>query len=157
LKGSLYHYISNKEQVLFELIRSYHDETRTYFEPIHDSEDPPLVKLRRFIETETVHTAHNLMTSSLFFTEWRSLSPEHRQRITAERDRHDRFVQDCIVEAQKRGEVRLEVDARLASYGILGMLSSVYRWYNPDGPASAEQIGAEFADLAIKGLAGAAA
>jgi AcrR family transcriptional regulator len=152
LKGSLYYYIPNKEDALYEIIRAYHDETRSYFDAIASSDAPPIEKLRRFIETETAHTAHNLIRSSLFFTEWRSLSTDRRSGIVAERDRHDRFVQQCITSAQAAGSFRADIDPRVASYGILGMLNSVYRWYNPDGASSAEEIGAEFAKLVIQGL-----
>lgn len=152
LKGSLYYYISTKEDVLFEIIQSYHDETRTYFDEIAASKEPAVERLRRLIETETAHTAHHLMKSSLFFTEWRSLSAERRASIIAERDRHDRFVHDCIVEAQKLGEFRPEINPHLAALGLLGMVNSVYRWYDPKGPNTAEEIGRAFADLIIGGL-----
>jgi AcrR family transcriptional regulator len=152
LKGSLYYYIPNKQDALYQIIRSYHQETRAYFEPILASDDPVEVKLRRFIETETAHTAHHLIKSSLFFTEWRSLPPERRDEIVAERDRHDHFVQQCIADGQKQGLFRKEIDVRVASFGILGMVNSVYRWFDEAGTSTAEQIGAQFADLVINGL-----
>lgn len=152
LKGSLYYYITTKEDLLFEIVQGYHDETRAYFEEILESDDPVVAKLRRFIETETVHIAKHIVRSSLFFTEWRSLSPERREAIIAERDRHDRFVQDCITTAQKNGDFRPDIEPRLASYGVLGMVNSVYRWYREDGPNTAEEIGDEFAELLISGM-----
>lgn len=152
LKGSLYYYISTKEDVLYEIIQSYHDETRIYFEEIVRSDEPVVAKLRRFIETETVHTARHLVRSTLFFTEWRSLSPERREVIIGERDRHDHFVQDCITQAQDLDHFRPEINSRLASYGVLGMVNSVYRWYRDDGPNTAEEIGREFADILIRGM-----
>lgn len=152
LKGSLYYYISTKEDVLYDIIRAYHDSTRSYFDALVELDAPVLEKLRRFIETETAHTAHHRVKSSLFFTEWRSLSDERREAIIVERDRHDHFVRDCIAQAQASGEIRSEINARLVANGILGMVNSVYQWYDPDGPKSAEEIGREFADLLINGL-----
>lgn len=152
LKGSLYYYMANKEEVLYEIIRSYHEETRAYFDEIVALDVPTIDKLRRFIETETAHTAHHRVKSSLFFTEWRSLSEERRRSIIVERDRHDDFVRDCIVDAQAAGDFRPEINPRVAANGILGMVNSVYQWYDPDGPQTAEEIGREFADLIIDGL-----
>lgn len=152
LKGSLYYYISTKEDMLFEIVRDYHDSTRAYFEQILAADEPVVDKLRRFVETETTHIAHHLVRSSLFFTEWRSLSPERRDAIVAERDRHDLFVRQCIEHAQHEGLFRRDLDARVAAYGVLGMVNSVYRWFDPDGPSTAEDIGREFADLVIGGL-----
>jgi AcrR family transcriptional regulator len=152
LKGSLYYYISSKEDVLFELIQSYHDATREYFEDIVRSTDSVVVKLRRFIETETAHTARNLVKSSLFYTEWKSLSDERQGIIIAQRDRHDKFVQECINDGQGKGIFRTNLNPKIASLGILGMVNSVYRWYKPDGDSSAEEVGQSFADLVLAGL-----
>lgn len=152
LKGSLYYYISTKEDLLFEIVQSYHQETRTYFDDIVASSLPVIEKLRKFIETETAHTAHHITKSSLFVSEWRSLSPEHREVIVAERDRHDAFVQECIIAGQESGEFRRDLDPRLAAFGLLGMVTSVYRWYREDGPNSAEEVGRTFADMLIAGL-----
>ncbi|WP_162322198.1 TetR/AcrR family transcriptional regulator [Nesterenkonia haasae] len=152
LKGSLYYYISTKEDLLFEIIQSYHEETRAYFDDIVQSTLPVVDKLRTFIETETAHTAHHLAKSSLFAREWRSLTAEHREVIVAERDRHDAFVRECIIAGQESGEFRSSLDPRLAAFGILGMVTSVYRWYREDGPSSAEEVGQAFAEMLISGL-----
>ncbi|WP_033288205.1 TetR/AcrR family transcriptional regulator [Amycolatopsis jejuensis] len=152
LKGSVYYYISSKEDVLYELVKSYHDETRAYFDDIAESAGPVVEKLRRFVATETAHTARHVIKSSLFFSEWRALSAERQAEIVAERDRHDTFVQDCIRAGQQEGLFRKEIDPRLTAFGILGMMTSVYRWYQPGGPASADDIGREFADFTINGL-----
>lgn len=152
LKGSLYYYISTKEDILFEIVRSYHEETRAYFDEIANSDLPAVDKLRKFIETETAYTAHHLEKSSLFFTEWRSLTEERRKTIVVERDRHDQFVRTCIKDAQESGEFRSDADARLIANGLLGMVNSVYQWYDPHGPSTAEEIGVAYAELVINGL-----
>lgn len=153
-KGSLYYYIPDKQEALYQIIRSYHEETRAYFEPILESDDSVVEKLRSFIETETAHTARHLFKSSLFFTEWRSLDPAQRKEIVAERDRHDHFVQDCIGVGQAEGLFRAEINPRTTSYAILGMVNSVYQWFDAKGESSAQEIGKEFADLVIGGLTG---
>ncbi|MGW4033471.1 TetR family transcriptional regulator [Streptomyces sp. NPDC004838] len=152
LKGSLYYYISTKEEVLFEIVRSYHEETRGYFDEIIASQLGVVDKLRRFVATETAHTATHLVKSSLFFTEWRGLTPEHQAVIVAERDRHDQFVQDCIRQGQEEGVFRQDIEPRVTSFGILGMTNSVYRWYQAGGPATAAEVGETFADFVIRGL-----
>lgn len=152
LKGSVYYYISSKEDLLYELVQQYHDDTRVYFERILASDAAPLDKLRELIAVETAHTATNLTKSSLFYTEWRSLSPERQRVIIAERSRHEHAVEEWIRAAQEGGEVRAEVDPKMVTFAIFGMVNSVYRWFRPDGRKSAEEIGADFADLVLSGL-----
>jgi AcrR family transcriptional regulator len=103
LKGSIYYYISSKEELLYEIIEQYHDDTRVYFERILESDAKPLDKLRELITVETAHTASNLTKSSLFYTEWRSLSPERQRPILVERARHENAVEQWIRAAQSAG------------------------------------------------------
>ncbi len=152
LKGSVYYYISSKEELLFELIEQYHDDTRVYFEAILASEASALEKLAALIATETAHTATNLTKSSLFYTEWRSLSPERRHSILEERRRHEKAVEQWIQEAQAAGDIRADVDPKIATLAIFGMVNSVYRWFSGDGRRTAEQIGQSFSDLVLNGL-----
>ncbi|RTL69692.1 MAG: TetR/AcrR family transcriptional regulator [Pseudonocardiaceae bacterium] len=153
LKGSIYYYISSKEDLLFELVQQYHDDTRVYFERILASDAAPLDKLRELITVETAHTATNLTKSSLFYTEWRSLPAERQREIVAERTRHEKAVEQWIREAQAAGDVRADTDVRLATFAIFGMVNSVYRWFRPDGRRTAEEVGAEFSELVLGGLA----
>ncbi|PXY18949.1 hypothetical protein BAY60_29420 [Prauserella muralis] len=152
LKGSVYYYISSKEDLLFELIQQYHDDTRRHFEAILASEGSPVEKLRELIAVDTAHAARNLERSTLFYTEWRSLSEERQAVIIAERSRHERAVQEWITEAQASGRIRPEVDPKIASFGIFGMVNSVYRWFSPGGRKTAEEIGRDFSDLILDGL-----
>ncbi len=152
LKGSVYYYINSKQDLLFEIVQEYHQDTREYFDRILASDGTPMEKLRELIATETAHTATNLTRSSLFYTEWRSLDPERQQTIIAERARHEKAVETWIREAQAAGEVRADTDPRLATFAIFGMVNSVYRWFRPDGRRTAEEIGAEFTELVLSGL-----
>jgi AcrR family transcriptional regulator len=152
LKGSIYYYISTKEDLLFEIVEQYHDDTRAYFERILASDSSPLDKLRELITVETAHTATNLTKSSLFYTEWRSLSPGRQQIIIAERARHERAVDGWIREAQAAGAVRADLDPKLATLAIFGMVNSVYRWYRADGRKTAQEVGEQFCALVVDGL-----
>jgi len=152
LKGSIYYYISSKEDLLFELIEQYHEETRGYFEAIVGSDRPPVAKIRELIITSTAHTARHLSRSSLFYTEWRALSEERQQVILAERERHEVALISWIAQAQADGDVRADVDPKLTALAIFGMVNSVYRWFRPDGRRSAEEVGEAFCALAVDGL-----
>jgi AcrR family transcriptional regulator len=152
LKGSVYYYISSKQDLLFELIQQYHDDTRSHFEAILGSDGSPVEKLRELIAVDTAHAARNLERSTLFYTEWRSLSAERQAVIIAERTRHEHAVQAWITDAQATGDIRAQVDPKIASFGIFGMVNSVYRWFSPNGRKTAEEIGRDFSDLILGGL-----
>jgi len=72
--------------------------------------------------------------------------------IIAERARHERAVQEWIARAQEAGRIRPEIDPKIASFAVFGMVNSVYRWFTPGGRKSAEEIGRDFSDLVLGGL-----
>ncbi|HEY3485805.1 MAG TPA: hypothetical protein VGK49_10495, partial [Ilumatobacteraceae bacterium] len=57
-----------------------------------------------------------------------------------------------IEEGQAAGEFRDDIDPQMAMLAVLGMFNWIHRWYKPAGKRSLEQIGEEFADLAIASL-----
>jgi len=59
-----------------------------------------------------------------------------------------------LIEAgQQDGLIRAEVNPKLAALSILGSVNWVYRWFRPGGEFTARQIGEQFADLALRGIA----
>ena len=57
-----------------------------------------------------------------------------------------------IEEAVAAGEVRGDLDPRLAALSILGSANWVYRWFRPGGRFSARTVAREFAEMAILGI-----
>ena len=55
--------------------------------------------------------------------------------------------------ARRDGLARPDVEPRLAALSILGSANWVGRWFRPDGPHTAEEIGAHLADMAVRAIA----
>jgi TetR/AcrR family transcriptional regulator, cholesterol catabolism regulator len=60
---------------------------------------------------------------------------------------------DLLEAGQQAGLIRAEVNPKLASLSILGSVNWVYRWFRTGGEFTAHQIGEQFADLALRGVA----
>lgn len=153
LKGSLYYYIDSKEDLLFGIIEEAHLEGLANLERIEDMEADTLTQLRALLEAHVLSNMRNRTKVGVFFHDFRSLSGERHDTIVSERDRYDEKLRALIEQAQEEGVIVSELDAKIVSLGILGMLNWVYQWYSPDGPFAAEEIAAQFADLALGGLA----
>jgi hypothetical protein len=63
----------------------------------------------------------------------------------------DRLVTDIIVQAQREGDVRADVEPRLASRLIFGMSNSVVEWYR-SGSLSREAIAHAVVAVAFEGI-----
>jgi hypothetical protein len=88
----------------------------------------------------------------VFYREFQRISEDRREQIIKLRDEQERILMDLIVEGQRAGEIRPEVDPKIAAIGFEAMANSVYNWYSAGGRVSLEAIAAELAALAVHGL-----
>lgn len=152
LKGSLYYYIDSKEDLLAAVISEAHRVGMERVEMLERDDGDALTALRAFIDSHIANLTSNLVPSSVFFHEFRALSQDRRSDIVAKRDQYDAFLRDLVRRGQAEGTMRPDVDPKLASLAILGMMNWVYQWYRADGPSSPAELGAAFTDLVLRGL-----
>jgi len=153
LKGSLYYYITSKEDLLFEILQDVHEQGLRNLERIDGVEGTPLQKIRAFVTVHVTHNAENLVKMAVFFHDFRSLSTERREIILAERDLYDQHLRQLIAAAQQDGSVCPDLDPKLTSIEILGMMNWIYHWYRPSGSLSVSALADSMADFVVAGLA----
>jgi AcrR family transcriptional regulator len=152
LKGSLYYYISAKEDLLYEIIDEVHEVWAKNLERNEIMQGDPLTRIWAFVHNNVIGTAMNLVNSAVFFRDFGALTGRRREHILALRDLHDNSLRELIREGQADGLVRKGVDAKLAATGILTMCNSLYHWYRPDGVLTAEAVADAYADMAVASL-----
>jgi AcrR family transcriptional regulator len=153
LKGSLYYDITSKEDLLFEIIQSVHEEALKNLERTAAVEGDALQKIRAFVVVHFTHNAHNLVKMAVFFQDFRSLNGERRELIVQERDIYDNFLRDLIRQGQDEGTVCPDIEPKLAAITVLGMMNWLYHWYQPGGELSATDIANAYGDFVVAGLA----
>lgn len=153
LKGSLYYYIESKEDLLFAIIDDVHRSTLQQLDRWLEIDGDALTRLRAFLHGQVLIYCRDVARVGVFLNDFRSLSPEHRERILEERDRFDETLRDLIRTGQREGVIAPEVDPKLSAMAIFGMMNWLSTWWRPDGPSAPEQVAQQFADLAVAGLA----
>src|SRR5436305_494839 len=143
-KGNLYYYFRNKEEILFACHQYSLDRLLALLDEVQQSGCGPEEKLRRLIVT-FVHTILDELHGTALFLDLEALTPAHLKAVIVRRDQFDRGMRQVIHEGTAAGSFG-SVDAKLLSFAILGAVNWIPRWFNPQGPASSEQIGQMFAD-----------
>lgn len=64
----------------------------------------------------------------------------------------DLRVTALVRAAQSEGAVRDDIDARVATRLVFGMVNSLVEWYRPTGPEGADQLAADVLTIAVDGL-----
>jgi AcrR family transcriptional regulator len=149
-KGNLYYYFHNKEEILFACHQYSLERLLGLLDEIEHSSVTPEEKMRRLIDS-FVHTILDELHGTALFLDLEALSPAHLKAIIVGRDRFDHGMRKVLEEGIRAGAFR-QTDAKLLSFAILGAVNWIPRWYNPDGPATSQEIADRFADYLIAGL-----
>ncbi|MDV7133873.1 TetR/AcrR family transcriptional regulator [Williamsia muralis] len=150
LKGSLYYYIRTKDDLLYEVIRTVYWEGVANFHRLSSGKGTAAERLAKAIEGHVKHLTDNMIETTVFLHEFERL-PEAR-RLELSTISYDDLVRDLIVDGQRDGSFKQDMDATLVSMAILGATNWVYRWYHESGPRKATEIGELYAQLFIAGL-----
>jgi AcrR family transcriptional regulator len=152
LKGSLYHYIKTKEDLLYRLLEETHDDIYTVLEEVAAVEGlDPLERLELYVRRQIEYNIDNLLRVSVYYHDLERLSAERRKHIYARRRDHERWVTGLIEEAQQAGQADPSLDAKILSRCIFATIIWIYRWYRPGRDSRATVIDVCTA-FAIRGL-----
>jgi AcrR family transcriptional regulator len=155
LKGSLYHYIDSKEDLLFRLLEEAHDEVQAILDEIVAIEDlAPLDRLRLYITRQVEYTSRNLAKMAIYYHDVDQLSHARHKELLRKRRVHEHFVSGLIAEAQERGDVDPGVEPGLVTNYVFGSMIWVYRWYKPGGKVRSQQLAETCADFVMRGVVG---
>lgn len=152
LKGSLYHYIDSKEDLLFHVLRDLHEGAVEVVERSRRGAGPPLDRLRALIEYLGPYSAEHAAQGMIFLRDFAFLPVARRRQIIKQRDLYSSTMRELITAAQARGDVPRSIDPALATATIMGSIAWLANWYRPGGRLSSGEIGRQQAALLIAAL-----
>ena len=152
LKGSLYHYISTKEDLLHMVLRGSHEQAQAIMEEVSALDAPPLERLRSYLRLIHLWYLEHPERVSVYFNQQHHLTGESYVEMRMQSREFERFLRGLLAEAKRSGALAADVDPKLATFFILGALNSLPRWYQSGGPLSREQIAEEFSSMATRML-----
>lgn len=155
LKGSLYHYIDTKEDLLFRILEELHDDVQEILEEVVAAEGlKPLERLELYVRKQVLFNLENLPRIAVYYNDYDRLSEARRAQIVARRKVHEHYLTDVIEQAQGTGDANPDLNARLLSNFIHGAFIWTYRWYRPGGRVSREKVADTCAQFVLRGVSG---
>ncbi len=153
-KASLYHYVTNKEELLFHIFLNVGERIQAQFLRIRKDCPDPMERIRRFIACYLSFVVTDRPAFQIFLTEKKELTPQHRERVEAICDLLNSLMREAIVQAKREGLVREDVREDLATLFIFGACNWAVGWFSPRGKYPIEEIAEYYASLFIGGLQG---
>ena len=149
-KGNLYYYFKNKEEILFACHQYSLDRLMQLLHEVQHSGLTADRKLRRLIDA-FVHTILDELHGTALLLDLEALSPAHLKAVIVRRDEFDHGVRQVLEEGMAGG-VFAQGDPKLLAFAMFGAVNWIPRWFNPEGPATSQEIADRFADYLIAGL-----
>ncbi|HYO70027.1 MAG TPA: TetR/AcrR family transcriptional regulator [Archangium sp.] len=156
-KAGLYHYIQNKEQLLFAIMSYGMDLFEgQVLAKVRDIADP-VERLRACMRLNIELVTHGAAKEVIIILhEHATLTGEARAFIDSRKKAYVRFLEDSFSEAVRLGRIRA-LQPTVAAFSFLGMVLWIYKWFQPDGRLTAEQVASEMVELLFAGLVAPAA
>ncbi|MFZ5650748.1 MAG: TetR/AcrR family transcriptional regulator [Bacillota bacterium] len=150
-KGSIYYYISSKQDLLFQCHDLAMNLLLENIDRIKDSDLPPDLKLKEVIKghIETLMSEFNLITVTLGNDY--ELEEKYSEIIIAKRDQYEKYISGIIRDGMDRGIFR-DVPVKVVINLIMGAANWIGRWYSGEGSMSLQEIGQFYADYLVAPL-----
>jgi len=150
-KAGLYHYISSKDELFYEIVRLGMDWlAQDVIEPLEHIQDPE-EHLTQLISRQAALTACTEPWITTLLDEMQGLSPTERRKIERRKRAYFELVRNQLRALHENGRLRA-VDPSVAAYSMLGTIIFIPQWLNPRGLFTGEQAAAQVADIALHGI-----
>src|SRR3954454_3129771 len=124
LKGSLYHYIDSKEDLLYGIANAVNKTVADGMARNELLEGPAIERLRAQFHGHTLTAGHDLdflILVQVYYHEFRSLTPEHQDEVMVLRRSYVKYTRDRIALAQAEGSVCPDLEVEVIAPAILAM------------------------------------
>lgn len=146
---SLYNHMRSKQELLETIVGRTLDDVLADFHAAVQGADDPIAALRAATRVYALRHATHRREALVVNRDTTSLPEPARTAMQERRREHERAVRAVITQGIAEGVFAVG-NAALASFAILEMSVSIARWFQDDGPCTAEQVADEYAEFALR-------
>jgi TetR/AcrR family transcriptional regulator, cholesterol catabolism regulator len=150
-KGSLYHHITSKQDLLYATMREGADAFHTALDAIPDDLSAT-ERIRHAVRGHLRVVADQLDVATVFTREWRYLEGERHDEIVAERRRYEERFRALFRDGRDLGELRTDLDDGAAALLVLSALNWAYTWL--EAGRDTDALADRFHALLVDGVRG---
>lgn len=150
-KSTIFHYFKNKEELLLRILEESVDEVTSDLRRIVNNNNlKPEEKLKDAFDNHLCSMLEKHSDNvNAYLYELRNLSEKNRNIYLGKRKRYEKDFERIIKEMKAEGFFR-GLNTKMVTYGILGMLNWVAKWYKKEGPLSPKEISDIFYKMVTK-------
>ncbi|HMG37325.1 MAG TPA: TetR/AcrR family transcriptional regulator [Blastocatellia bacterium] len=151
--SGLYYYFKSKDELLF-LIQDYCfttvvEDCRKLIADVRD----PITRLSLLIENHLNYFVHNMNEMKVLSHEANSISGDLFRKVNAKKRQYVDLVMNLLDETAREHRIR-DVDIRVASFSLFGMMNWIYNWYDPRKDVDVRGLAQNITRIFLSGFLG---
>jgi AcrR family transcriptional regulator len=150
-KSSIYYHVASKEELLSRGVGRAFDALLAVFDEPRATEGNSLGRLKHVL-ARTVEITVAMLPEVALLLRVRGNTPAEKAVVERRRG-FDHMIADIVIAAIGEGSIRPDIEPRLATRLLFGMLNSIIEWYRPDGALTADDIAETVFKIVLDGLA----
>ncbi len=150
-KGSLYYYISSKQELLVRLFQGRAEQVLGEMDTAASRPGTPREQLRAIVRVYVLGVLRNLDAVHVYVREEHSFPRTALQQVRRTHQAMRDHFERVIVDGMRQGDF-VEGDSKLATLALLGTCTWVHRWYRPGGRLTETAVADDFAERAVRML-----
>ena len=150
-KSSLYYYFKSKEELLFNLANDFMDDALEVLEQIISSDIPPDEKIGRLFRFYASFFVSDHDRLTLLVNEMQSLGGPLRKILIEKERRYVRLLRSVLTDLDSQGALK-KIHPTVAVFAFFGMVHYTYKWYDPNGPISPQELADGFCEIFTQGV-----
>lgn len=150
-KAGLYHYISSKESLLFDIITLGLDSIdEEVIEPTRHVIDPEARLLDLVLRHALLATCNDGVIT-LLIDEVHALPESQRKKINLRRRKYFEYVREALRELDARGRLA-DIDPTVAAFSVIGAIMWLPQWFRARGRLSSDEVAEEMVHFIAAGV-----
>lgn len=154
-KAGIYHFVENKEDLLFTLMTFGMDELDRDVTDLAVQVADPLERLKLIVRNHLLNIGKVITETgnplTIIIDEPVGLTDEHRTNMEGRKRAYFLLVRDTMAALKADGRLH-DLDPSLAAFSVLGMIVWLARWRRQDGPLSMEDVADQMTGIALRGV-----
>ncbi|CAL9396150.1 TetR/AcrR family transcriptional regulator [Streptomyces albus] len=147
--AALYIHYKTKEELLFHISRVGHERSVAVLEEAVEGVADSGERLARAVRAFVRWHAEHHTTARVVQYELAALEAEHYERIVVLRRRSEEILRGVLEDGVAVGAFDI-ADIRGTALAVMSLCIDVARWFSPAGRRTPDEIGALYADLALR-------
>lgn len=152
LKGSIYHYIRTKSDLLAHIVRETHEMGLAQVRPIAVGPGTPRERLEGMIRAHVRFVCDNPERTAIFAHDRKRLDPAERRTVLGNEHAYRDLFEEVIAAGQADGSFDPQLNVRLTALHLLASLNALHHWWRSKGAIGSDAIADHVVHTTLTGL-----